>query len=123
MFLDFLLFCLFGKSFWTFNFLLALHERLFFGMAMATRGKTRKDYKTINEYGFDEQFDILDISDPASGMFDTEIEGEGLQGQIEALKLDITNTVKEIIEEENKWKKLYNGSGSKGKIEHTTKGH
>jgi hypothetical protein len=103
--------------------LLALHERLFFGMDMATRGKTRKDYKTINEYGFDEQFDILDISDPASGMFDTEIEGEGLQGQIEALKLDITNTVKEIIEEENKWKKLYNGSGSKGKIEHTTKGH
>ena len=51
-------------------------------MAMATRRKTRKDYKKINEYGFDEQSDILDISDPASGMFDTEIEGDGLQGQI-----------------------------------------
>jgi hypothetical protein len=40
-------------------------------MAMATRGKTRKDYKRINKYGFDEQSDILDSSDPASGMFDT----------------------------------------------------
>jgi hypothetical protein len=37
-------------------------------------------------------------------MFDTEIEGEGLQGQIEALKLDITNTEKEIIQEKTKLK-------------------
>ena len=82
-------------------------------MAMATRGKTRKDYKEINEYGFDEQSDILDISDPASGMLDTEIEGEGLQGQIEALKLDITNMEKEIIQDEKKWKKLYDSQGGK----------
>ena len=82
-------------------------------MAMATRGKTRKDYKKINEYGFDEQSDILDISDPASGMLDTEIEGEGLQGQLEALKLDITNTEKEIIQDEKKWKKLYDSQGGK----------
>jgi hypothetical protein len=82
-------------------------------MAMATRRKTRKDYKKINEYGFDEQSDILDISDPASGMLDTEIEGEGLQGQLEALKLDITNTEKEIIQDEKKWKKLYDSQGGK----------
>ena len=85
-------------------------------MAMATRGKTRKDYKIINDYGFDEQSDILDISDPASGMFDTEIKGEGvagLQGQIEALKLNITNTEKEIIQDEKKLKKLYDSQGAK----------
>ena len=66
-------------------------------MAMATRGKTRKDYKKINKYVFDKQSDILDISDPASGMLDTEIEGEGLQGQIDALKLDITNTENKLF--------------------------
>ena len=89
-------------------------------MAMATRGKTRKDYKKINDYCFDEQSDILDISDPASGMFDTEIEGEGvagIQGQIEALKLDITNTEKEIIQDEKKLKKkLYDSQGANPKV-------
>ena len=85
-------------------------------MAMSTRGKTRKDYKKINEYGFDEQSDILDILDPASGMFDTEIEGEGLQGQIEALKLDITNTEKGIIQDEKKLKKLEDSQGAKPKV-------
>jgi hypothetical protein len=46
-------------------------------------------------------------------MLDTEIEGEGLQGQIEALKLDITNMEKEIIQDEKKWKKLYDSQGGK----------
>ena len=61
-------------------------------------------------------------------MLDTEIEGEGLQGQIEALKLDITNTEKEIIQDEKKWKKPYDSQRAKpmvakAKIEHTAKGH
>jgi hypothetical protein len=51
----------------------------------STRGNTQKNYKFINEFGLDYAQDVLDISDPTSGIFDDEIKG----GTINKLKEQI----------------------------------
>jgi hypothetical protein len=58
-----------------------------------TRGNTQKNYKFINEFGLDYAQDVLDISDPTSGIFDDEIKGETinkLKEQIEDLEISIS---------------------------------
>ena len=51
----------------------------------STRSNTQKNYKFINEFGLDYAQDVLDISDPTSGIFDDEIKG----GTINKLKEQI----------------------------------
>ena len=56
------------------------------------RGNPQKNYKLINEFGLNYTEDVLDISDPTSGIFDDEIKGEAiniLKEQIEVKNLHI----------------------------------
>ena len=58
-----------------------------------TRGNTQKNYKFLNEFRLDYAEDVLDISDPTSGIFDDEIKVETinkLKEQIEDLEISIS---------------------------------
>ena len=46
----------------------------------------KKKYKFINEFGLDYAEDVLDISDPTSGIFDDEIKGEAINMLKEQIK-------------------------------------
>ena len=67
------------------DFICALHGRLPSVNIPSTRGNTQKNFKFINEFGLDYAEDVLDISDPTSGIFNDEIKG----GTINKLKEQI----------------------------------
>ena len=77
----------------------ALHGRLPSDNMTITRGNPQKNYQLINEFGLDYAEDVLEISDPTSGIFDDEIKGETiniLKEQIEELEISISEREYEL---------------------------
>ena len=77
----------------------ALHGRLPSDNMTITRVNPQKNYQLINEFGLDYAEDVLEISDPTSGIFDDDIKGETiniLKEQIEELEISISEREYEL---------------------------
>ena len=77
----------------------ALHGRLPSDNMTIIRVNPQKKYQLINEFGLDYAKDVLEISDPTSGIFDDDIKGETiniLKEQIEELEISISEREYEL---------------------------
>ena len=96
---------------------------------METRAKSRKNNRKNNEFGFgEESFDdyILDVTDPASDMFDNEVKDKGaddLRSQIQALQVNISQTEMEIEQDKIKLDKIFEKQAAKPKIKKSSTPH